>query len=350
MPSAVSPEFAPNRHITMTRILVTGAAGFIGYHVARELISRDFEVTGVDDFNPYYLPELKRSRIELLLPEKGFNLIEADISRKEAVDRCFEEGRPSMVCHLAAQAGVRYSLINPYAYQSSNLHGFLNIIEASRLYQVERLVYASSSSVYGGNTKMPYSESDPVNTPVSLYAATKRANELMAHSYSHLWNMQTIGLRYFTVYGEWGRPDMAYWSFLENMRRQRPIKVFNYGRNKRDFTYIDDVIQGTVAALLSDGLKRYEIINLGNNRPVELMDFIGTLERISGIEAIKEMVAPQPGDVDATYADIALAKEKLGFEPSTDLERGLERFVKWLMDNQDLAERVRKHRVSARDV
>jgi UDP-glucuronate 4-epimerase len=248
------------------------------------------------------------------------------------------------VCHLAAQAGVRYSLKNPYTYQKSNLEAFVNLMEASRLSSITRFVYASSSSVYGGNTKMPYSEEDPVNTPVSLYAATKRANELIAYTYTHLWNLQTIGLRFFTVYGAWGRPDMAYWSFLEAMIHSEPIKVFNYGKNRRDFTYIDDVVEGVIQALFNADLEQYEIINLGNNKPVELMSFITTLEELSGYKAVKEMVPPQPGDVVATYADISKAKAKLGFSPTTDLAKGMKIFVDWYMSNTELVRAVRNFR------
>ena len=220
----------------------------------------------------------------------------------------------------------------PYAYQKSNIEGFVNLIEQSKQHSVDRFVYASSSSVYGGNTKLPYSEDDPVETPVSLYAATKRSNELIAYTYTHLWDMQTIGLRFFTVYGPWGRPDMAYWSFLEAMQYGEPIKVFNYGRNRRDFTYIDDVTTGVLAALTVDKLDKYEIINLGNNQPVELMDFINSLEDLSGLKAIKEMVPAQPGDVVATFASIDRASRKLGFKPSTPLREGLRQFIRWYED------------------
>lgn len=328
----------------MKKIIITGAAGFIGFHVSKELLARGFDVIGIDDLNPYYLPELKETRIQVLESANTFKFKKIDISDQLAVDGCFQEFKPDLVLHLAAQAGVRYSLINPYAYQTSNLQGFINIIEASRICQVRRFVYASSSSVYGGNTKMPYSEKDPVNTPVSLYAATKRSNELMAHSYSHLWGLQTIGLRFFTVYGPWGRPDMAYWSFLENMYNKEPIMVFNYGRNKRDFTYIDDIVEGVVSAITSDKLDSYEIINLGNHKPVELMEFIETIEKLSGIKAIKDMAPPQPGDVVSTYADIDLAREKLGFEPSTNLGDGMDKFIQWFNDNRELTQRVRAFR------
>lgn len=330
----------------MSRILVTGSAGFIGFYVAKALLEAGEFVIGVDDYNPYYCPALKRERTEILKAYKHFVPLEFDIAEQSAVERCFQEHAPDRVCNMAAQAGVRYSLKNPHAYQRSNLQGFVNLIEQARLLPIKRFVYASSSSVYGGNTKMPYAEDDPVNTPVSLYAATKRAAELMAYTYTHLWGLQTVGLRFFTVYGPWGRPDMAYWSFLEAIRHGEPIKVFNYGKNRRDFTYIDDVVTGVIRALFTDRLDPYEIINLGNHQPVNVMDFIETLENLAGKPAIKEMGPPQPGDVDATYADIQRARIKLGFEPKTSIEDGLSRFVSWYTDHADLAEKVRAFRSS----
>ncbi len=265
----------------------------------------------------------------------------------DTVERLFREFSPTVVCHLAAQPGVRYSLRNPYAYQKSNLEAFVNIIEQSRLLPVARFVYASSSSVYGGNIKMPYSEEDPVNTPVSLYAATKRANELMAYTYTHLYGLQTIGLRFFTVYGPWGRPDMAYWSFLEAILHGEPIKVFNFGKNRRDFTYIDDVVAGVERSLTSENLDSYELINLGNNKPAEVMEFVRVLEDLSGGQALTEMVEAQPGDVTATYADIEKARQKLGFSPRTSIRDGLKSFVAWYLDNPDLVNSVRKFRLAA---
>ncbi|MBI5249860.1 MAG: NAD-dependent epimerase/dehydratase family protein [Desulfomonile tiedjei] len=328
----------------MAVVLLTGSAGFIGFYVTKALLESGDSVIGLDNFNSYYTPELKRARTAILTGYRNFVPVEADLADPDSVRRCFKEHSPDLVFHSAAQAGVRYSLRNPRAYQKSNLEGFINLIEEARLFSVKRFVYASSSSVYGGNTKMPYSEDDPVNSPVSLYAATKRANELIAHSYTHLWKLQTVGLRFFTVYGPWGRPDMAYWSFLEAILNREPIKVFNHGKNRRDFTYIDDIVAGAVAALKIDGLGSYEIINLGNNDPVELMDFIETLERFAGLKAVMEMAPPQPGDVVATYADIRKAQVKLGFQPKTSLKDGLEKFVKWYMDNRDLAEAVRRFR------
>lgn len=328
----------------MSVVLLTGSAGFIGFYVSKALLESGDKVIGVDNFNSYYAPELKRARTEILVGYNNFVPVEADLANRDAVKRCFEEYSPELVFHSAAQAGVRYSLTNPHTYQKSNLEGFINLIEEARLFSMNRFVYASSSSVYGGNTKMPYSEDDPVNNPVSLYAATKRSNELIAYTYTHLWKLQTVGLRFFTVYGPWGRPDMAYWSFLEAILNHEQIKVFNYGKNRRDFTYIDDIVVGVVAALKNDGLDPYEIINLGNNNPVELMDFIETLERFSASKAIMEMVPPQPGDVVATYADIRKAESKLGFHPTTDLAYGLEKFVKWYADNPALAKAVRGSR------
>lgn len=331
----------------MSKILITGSAGFIGFFVSLELLKKGHSVVGVDNFNPYYLPRLKNERNNILKKYPLFIPVEGDLSDRGFVDEVYMKHKPDLVLHLAAQAGVRYSLNNPYSYQKSNVEAFVNLIEKAKRVGLKRFVYASSSSVYGGNTKMPYSEKDPVNTPISIYAATKRSNELMAYTYTHLWKLQTVGLRFFTVYGPWGRPDMAYWSFLENMRHNEPIRVFNYGRNKRDFTYIDDIVSGVVAALFSDELDPYEIINLGNNRPVELMKFIQTLENLSGLKAEMEMIEPQPGDVVATYADIDNATKKLGFQPRTQLEEGLKLFVKWFDEHEDLVDAVRDFRIHA---
>lgn len=328
----------------MTTILVTGSAGFIGFFISSKLLSEGHNVVGVDNFNSYYLPKLKVHRDNILKQHSNYVSVTGELSERLFVDKLYDDYKPEMVLHLAAQAGVRYSLKNPYSYQKSNLEAYVNLIEKARLTGVERFVYASSSSVYGGNTKMPYSELDPVNTPISLYAATKRSNELMAYTYTHLWGLQTVGLRFFTVYGPWGRPDMAYWSFLENIGRHEPIKVFNYGRNMRDFTYIDDIILGVNSALFSPKLNAYEIINLGNNKPVELMEFINTLEELSGQKAIMEMVEPQPGDVVATFADISNAIQKLDFQPKTDLKTGLGSFVRWFNEHSALVEEVRSFR------
>lgn len=311
------------------KILVTGTAGFIGYHVAASLLDDGHEVIGLDNFNDYYSVQLKRDRHALLEAREGYSGIEADLCDPDALRELFEAHQPRRVCNLAAQAGVRYSLVNPLAYRESNLDGFLNILECCRHSGTERLVYASSSSVYGGNTKMPFSESDRVDHPVSLYAATKKANELMAHTYTHLYGLQTTGLRFFTVYGPWGRPDMALWLFTDAMLSGRPIEVFNHGNMQRDFTYIDDIVAGVKAAIFADALAPYEVINLGNHRAEQLMDMIRTLADALGVEPQMEMRPMQPGDVPATYADVELAREKLGFHPTTPIAEGIPRFVKW---------------------
>ncbi len=317
-------------------LLVTGSAGFIGFHLARRLLEEGFEVVGYDNFNDYYAPRLKRDRHRILESYGGYRGIEADLTDRVTLDRVFATYRFEIVCHLAAQAGVRYSLIHPEAYVASNLVGFVNILEACRLSGVRRLVYASSSSVYGGNTKLPFSETDPVDTPVSLYAATKKANELLAHTYSHLWGIQTVGLRFFTVYGPWGRPDMAMWLFTEAMLEGRPIPVFNHGNMRRDFTYIDDIIAGTRSALFAEGLSRYEIINLGNHRPEHLLDMIRVLAETLGVTPTMELLPMQPGDVPATFADVRKARAKLGFEPRTPLAEGLPLFVQWFREYHGL--------------
>jgi UDP-glucuronate 4-epimerase len=320
----------------MADIIITGAAGFIGFHTAKALLEDGHAVYAIDDFNPYYDPRLKRKRWDMLRDWDAFHPAEGSLTDRGLLERLFAESGAHLVLHLAAQAGVRYSLINPHSYADSNLSGFVNMIEQARRSHVERFVFASSSSVYGGAVKIPYSENDPVNTPISLYAATKRANELMAYSYTHLYGLRTVGLRFFTVYGEWGRPDMAYWSFLDHMTQGLPIKVFNYGRNSRDFTYIDDAVRGIEAALFREGLNDHEIINLGNSAPVSVTEFIRTLEEVSGIEAEKELVEAQPGDVTATYADIRAAAAKLGFRPATSLREGLERFHRWFNQEREL--------------
>jgi len=311
------------------KIFVTGSAGFIGSYVAHALLDGGHEVVGLDNFNDYYPVSLKETRHARLEARDGYTGIRGDLADYAMLMSLFEDHAFERVCHLAAQAGVRYSLQNPFTYQESNLEGHLNILECCRNNDVPRLVYASSSSVYGGNEKIPFAETDPVDHPVSLYAATKKANELMAHAYTHLYGFQSIGLRFFTVYGPWGRPDMAYWLFTDAMLEDRPIKVFNHGDMKRDFTYIDDIVQGVVAALFSDGLDRYEIFNLGNNRPEQLMDMIRYLGEALGIEPKMEMLPMQPGDVPVTYADIEKAKAKLGYVPTTSLSDGLSRFVEW---------------------
>jgi UDP-glucuronate 4-epimerase len=319
--------------------LVTGSAGFIGYHVARALLTHGARVVGLDNFNDYYSPALKHDRDLELRRHPNFISVAAELTDLTALEALFSAHRPRKICHLAAQAGVRYSLTNPFAYQKSNLEGFVNLLELAKRFPPDRLVYASSSSVYAGLTEMPFSETQRVDTPISLYAATKKANELMAHAYSHLFGIPTVGLRFFTVYGPWGRPDMAMWLFTEAMLKAQPIKVFNYGKMQRDFTYIDDIVQGVVAALMAPGLDVYEIINLGNHRAEELLKVIGILESELKIKAEQQLLPIQPGDVPATYADIARAREKLGFEPLTPIDVGIPRFVQWYFDYHRLPRR-----------
>uniref|UniRef100_A0A7C3Z119 NAD-dependent epimerase/dehydratase family protein n=1 Tax=Desulfobacca acetoxidans TaxID=60893 RepID=A0A7C3Z119_9BACT len=309
--------------------LVTGSAGFIGFHVSQSLLGQGAKVIGLDNYNDYYSPALKRDRDRELRKHPNFFSVEGDLADFAALAALFEEHRPQRVCHLAAQAGVRYSLINPFAYQKANLEGFLNLLELAKRCDTERFVYASSSSVYGGLKELPFSEEQRVDTPISLYAATKRANELMAHTYTHLFGLPTVGLRLFTVYGPWGRPDMAMWLFTEAMLAGRPIKVFNYGRMERDFTYIDDVVQGIEASLLAPGLEPYEIFNIGNHRSEPLSRVIHLLEQHLGVTAQKELLPIQPGDVPATFADIRRAQAKLGFSPATPIDEGVPRFIRW---------------------
>ncbi len=314
------------------KVLVTGVAGFIGFNVAKALLNAGHDVVGLDNFNDYYPVKLKHARHAQLEGVKGYTGLSMDVASYEALAAIFKEHSIDRVCHLAAQAGVRYSLQNPFAYEQSNLAGYLNVLECCRQYGVARLVYASSSSVYGGNKKIPFSESDAVDNPVSFYAATKKANELMAHSYTHLYGFQTVGLRFFTVYGPWGRPDMAYWLFTDAMLQGKSIKVFNHGDMKRDFTYIDDVVNGVLSALFVDGLAPYEIFNLGNNTPELLMDMIGFLGEALGIEPQMEMLPMQAGDVPITYANIEKAQSKLNYKPSTSMQDGLGQFIDWFKD------------------
>jgi len=316
--------------------LVTGSAGFIGYHLSRTLLAAGARVVGLDNFNDYYSPALKRDRDRELRTFDRFTSIEADLVDLAGLERLFAAHKPQKVCHLAAQAGVRYSLINPFSYQKANLEGFLNLLEVAKRLPVERFVYASSSSVYGGLTELPFSEEQRVDTPISLYAATKRADELMAHSYTHLFGLPTVGLRYFTVYGPWGRPDMAMWLFTVAMLQRKPIKVFNYGRMQRDFTYIDDIIQGTLAALMVPGLAPYEIFNLGNHHAEELTRVIALLEQELGVMAQKELLPIQPGDVPASFAEIRRAQERLGFQPTTLITVGIPRFIQWFKEYHGL--------------
>jgi len=319
-------------------ILVTGTAGFIGSHLAEQLIAEGHRVIGVDIVCDYYPVAIKRARLARLGRHgDAFVPVEANLCDYETLSAVFAEHKPSHVCNLAAQAGVRYSIEKPFVYQKANLEGFLNILECCRHNDTERLVYASSSSVYGGNTKLPFSESDSVDSPVSLYAATKKANELMAHCYTHLYGLQTVGLRFFTVYGPWGRPDMALWIFTEKILRGRPIPVFNHGKMKRDFTYVADIIAGVCGSLFQDGLNPYEVFNLGNHRSELLMDMIGLIETAVGKEAELNLLPMQPGDVPASFADVELAGKKLGFKPTTPISKGIPEFCNWYMEHPELA-------------
>ncbi len=330
------------------KVLVTGAAGFIGMHVAHLLLERGDEVVGIDNLNDYYDPRLKQARLATLQPYSGFRFERMDVADGDSLTRLFVAGEFDRVVHLAAQAGVRYSLTHPQAYIQSNLVGFGNILEACRRAQVGHLVYASSSSVYGTNTRMPFSVHDEVNHPVSLYAATKKSNELMAHSYSHLFGLPTTGLRYFTVYGPWGRPDMSPWLFTSAILEGRPIDVFNHGKMRRDFTFIDDIAEGTVRVLdhvatpnpdfdsdspdAGSSRAPYRVYNIGNHQPVELMTFIETIEQALGQKAKKNFLPMQAGDVLATYADIEALRHNVGFEPKTPLAEGIARWVAWFRE------------------
>ena len=327
------------------KVLVTGAAGFIGMHAAERLLARGDQVVGLDNLNDYYDVQLKRDRLTRLAPQPGFRFVKLDVADRAGMDSLFAEEKFDRVIHLAAQAGVRYSLQNPHAYVESNLVGFMNVLEGCRHHGVRHLVYASSSSVYGGNTKMPFSEHHSVDHPVSLYAATKKANELMAHTYSHLYGLPTTGLRFFTVYGPWGRPDMALFLFTKAMLEGRPIDVFNHGRMQRDFTYIDDIVEGVIRVLdrpaepdagfdadrPDPGRSRapYRVFNIGNQGPVELMAFIEAIEQALGVKAEKNLLPIQPGDVPATYADVSELAEWTGFHPGTPVAEGVKRFVAW---------------------
>lgn len=311
------------------KILLTGCAGFIGMHVTKILLQRGDEVVGIDNLNDYYDLDLKLARLEQLKPFSKFKFIKCDIADKVAIEEIFAIEKPKKVINLAAQAGVRYSIENPHAYIQSNLVGFANILEGCRHHAVQHLVYASSSSVYGGNTKMPFTVGDQVDNPVSLYAATKKSNELMAHTYSHLYGLPTTGLRYFTVYGPWGRPDMSPWLFTSAILEDRPIKVFNYGKMQRDFTYIDDISEGTVRTLDRTTEKCYKVYNIGSHQPIELMDFIENIETSLNQVAKKIFLPMQPGDVTATYADIDELNRDIGFTPKMTLQQGVQNWTKW---------------------
>lgn len=335
-------------NIDIKRVLVTGVAGFIGYHLSLRLLNEGLQVTGIDNMNPYYDVGLKESRLAQLTSHENFTFCKLDLSGREALEDIFLKNKFDVVVNLAAQAGVRYSLKNPMAYIDSNIVGFTNILECCRHNGVKHLVFASSSSVYGANTKMPFSVHDNVDHPVSLYAATKKANELMAHSYSHLFGLPCTGLRFFTVYGPWGRPDMALFLFTSAILEGKPIKVFNHGKMIRDFTYIDDIIEG-VARIMKQvpqpnpkwsgnspdpgtSYTKYRIYNIGNNNPVELIKFIEAIEDTLGRKAIKEFLDLQPGDVVSTFADVDDLMRDTGFKPQTPLETGIKRFVEWYKD------------------
>ncbi len=335
-------------------ILITGSAGFIGYHVARTLLEQGHKVTGIDNINDYYDPDLKMGRLDILKSYKNFTFHKSDLGSFDDLRKVIEEtGTINIILHLAAQAGVRYSINNPFAYCNSNLVGHLNMLETARQLhhdgKLKHFVYASSSSVYGGNTKQPFSVDDPVDLPVSLYAATKRADELMTQTYAHLYRIPSTGLRFFTVYGPWGRPDMAYFKFTKALFEGTPIKVFNHGNMKRDFTYIDDIVTGVLAAIdavpseqspYNLGNAPHRIFNLGHNKPEELNRFIRILEDMTGIEAAKEYVEMQPGDVKETYAKIDREKEILGFEPKITLEEGLKHFLDWYKGYYEIPEKI----------
>jgi UDP-glucuronate 4-epimerase len=331
------------------KILVTGAAGFIGFHTAKALLDRGDQVVGLDNMSPYYDVDLKRARLDLLRKRNGFSFVEADLADRATIEELFRAEKPERVVHLAAQAGVRYSLEHPHSYADSNLVGFLDVLEGCRHNGVEHLVFASSSSVYGSNTQMPFSVHHNVDHPVSLYAATKKANELMAHAYAHLYRLPVTGLRFFTVYGPWGRPDMSLFLFTKKILAGEPIDVFNYGEHARDFTYIDDIVEGVVRTLdrvpaadpdwdsgspdPGTSSAPYRIYNIGNNSPVGLMQFIECLEKALGKQAEKNFLPMQPGDVRETYADIDDLSEAVGFRPATPLEEGIQRFVEWYREH-----------------
>jgi UDP-glucuronate 4-epimerase len=330
------------------RILLTGAAGFIGYHTAARLLDRGHEVIGLDNLNPYYDVSLKEARLSRLKGHERFRFIKADLADKTAVEATFAEERPARVIHLAAQAGVRYSLDHPHSYMHSNVTGFLHVLEGCRHHGIEHLVYASSSSVYGENRKVPFSESDPADHPVSIYGATKKANELMAHSYAHLFALPATGLRFFTVYGPWGRPDMSLFVFTRKIIAGEPIPVFNFGHHARDFTYIDDAVEGVLRSLdtvptpdpnwrpkapdPATSSAPYRLYNIGNHDPVSLLDYIALIEQALGRKAKIELLPAQPGDVGETYADTEALKDATGFQPQTPLEEGISRFVAWYRD------------------
>ncbi|MCH2244471.1 MAG: NAD-dependent epimerase [Crocosphaera sp.] len=330
------------------KILVTGAAGFIGFHLSQKLLAKANEVIGLDNLNDYYDVSLKEARLASLKQHKDFSFYQLDLADKEGIEKLFKDHRFDMVVNLAAQAGVRYSIKNPHAYISSNIVGFTNILEGCRHSQVKHLVFASSSSVYGANTKIPFSVHDNVDHPISLYAASKKSNELMAHTYSHLYNLPTTGLRFFTVYGPWGRPDMALFLFTKAILSGEPINVFNHGKMRRDFTYIDDIVEGVVRVMdkipesnsnwsgenpdPGSSKAPYKIYNIGNNNPVELLKFIEVIESCLGMKAQKNMLPMQPGDVPINYADVNDLMQDVDFKPNTPIEVGVKQFIDWYRD------------------
>ncbi|MEL7032707.1 MAG: SDR family NAD(P)-dependent oxidoreductase [Pseudomonadota bacterium] len=322
------------------KILITGAAGFIGSHVSAELLRQGYDVVGIDSMNDYYSLELKRDRLRELLASKRFHFLEVDISDFGQIESVSNKIRADKILHLAAQAGVRYSIDHPHAYSSANLVGHFHLLELARKWEVDNFVYASSSSVYGGNTKVPFCETDQTDDPVSFYGATKKSNELMSHSYSSLYGLSASGLRFFTVYGPKGRPDMAYWIFADKIKRGAPIKVFNQGNMKRDFTYIDDIVSGTIAALEKPAREfatgaPHRIYNLGNDQPEYLLDLISEIESALNLEAKKQFMPIQKGDVPNTWAEISRARSELGFQPSTTLHEGIEKFMHWFSARGD---------------
>ena len=315
------------------QILITGTAGFIGYHLSKRLCDFGYNVTGIDNLNDYYDVNLKKARIRKLSDYSNFSFQKMDIVDKQSVTQLFNNNKYEIVVHLAAQAGVRYSMENPLVYANSNLIGFTNILEICRYNEIQHLVYASSSSVYGGNTKLPFTESDNVDHPISFYAATKKANELMAHTYSHLYNLPTTGLRYFTVYGPWGRPDMALFKFTEMMLNNETIPVYNYGKHTRSFTYIDDIVEGIFRLLNKPKSEKdvnpYQILNIGGNKSVGLLDYIGEIEKALGIKAKTNLLPKQPGDVKDTLADTSSLDQIIEFSPQITIEEGIPKFIEW---------------------
>jgi UDP-glucuronate 4-epimerase len=326
-------------------ILITGAAGFIGFHLSKKFMNNGYKVIGIDNLNDYYDVNLKKARLAILEENPSFTFYKTELDDVESLKKIFSDSQPDYVVNLAAQAGVRYSLINPFAYTSSNITGFVNILERCKDHEVKHLLYASSSSVYGANTKMPFSTNDNIDHPISLYAATKKANELMAHTYSSSYGLPTTGLRFFTVYGPWGRPDMALFLFTKAILEGKPIDVYNHGKMKRDFTYVDDIVEGVYrltwktpepdTSWSSDNpnpatsFAPYSVYNIGNNSPIELMDFISAIEKHTGKEAIKNFMPIQTGDVPATYADVSGLEKAIDYKPKTSVDFGIQQFIKW---------------------